>query len=316
MPEGPECHLYAHQLHTACAGKWFINANIVGGAFVDKPRFAEFRELLQTFNSQMPQRIESVQCKGKFIYFTFHPRDLFPDNQWALSSSMGMSGNWRIGDGIESDDPKQFKHYHFYFTLFDVATKTRQKIWFKDQRHQGYLKLFPTVIDLEIKLQEIGHDLFPYELVKSAHFNRELHGATFKEFETALTCTAARSNKPIGKIIHDAKIVSGVGNYIRAEALYRARISPHRLVGDLTTEQLQELWRHIRDIMAWSFDMHGMTSNDYFDIYGNAGTFESQLKVYNHGGEYIIDGNKKHKIIGEKLAGDDQTMYWVPGIQK
>lgn len=37
-------------------------------------------------------------------------------------------------------------------------------------------------------------------------------------------------------------VLSGVGNYVAAESLYRARLHPQAKIGKLTDTHLEELW--------------------------------------------------------------------------
>jgi endonuclease-8 len=50
------------------------------------------------------------------------------------------------------------------------------------------------------------------------------------------------SSSPIGILLMNQEVVSGIGNVYRAEILFRAEISPHVLGKSLTTEQIAELW--------------------------------------------------------------------------
>jgi DNA-formamidopyrimidine glycosylase len=52
-----------------------------------------------------------------------------------------------------------------------------------------------------------------------------------------------KSNSPIGQLLMNQEIISGIGNVYRAEILFRAGISPHRLGKTLSEEQLREIWR-------------------------------------------------------------------------
>jgi formamidopyrimidine-DNA glycosylase len=45
------------------------------------------------------------------------------------------------------------------------------------------------------------------------------------------------------------EIISGIGNVYRAEILFRAGISPHRLGNSLGETQLKEIWRDSVDLL-------------------------------------------------------------------
>ena len=59
--------------------------------------------------------------------------------------------------------------------------------------------------------------------------------------------TARRT--PVGTLLMDQSIISGVGNIYRAEVLFRAGISPFRAGSELSREQLRALWKDIARLM-------------------------------------------------------------------
>jgi DNA-formamidopyrimidine glycosylase len=58
-----------------------------------------------------------------------------------------------------------------------------------------------------------------------------------------------RSDLPIARALLDQRIVSGVGNIYRAEALYVTGIRPLRPASSLTREQLERLWDAVARMM-------------------------------------------------------------------
>jgi len=60
--------------------------------------------------------------------------------------------------------------------------------------------------------------------------------------------------KPIGEALLDQTIVSGVGNILRIEILFAARIHPRRLVDDLTPQDRQRLLRWTKRLMKQWLD--------------------------------------------------------------
>lgn len=60
------------------------------------------------------------------------------------------------------------------------------------------------------------------------------------------------SGREIGDALLDQRIIAGIGNAIRNEALFRAGISPWRLVGDLSTDQLGRVVRENERVMRIS----------------------------------------------------------------
>ncbi len=58
-----------------------------------------------------------------------------------------------------------------------------------------------------------------------------------------------RTKTPIGLLLMNQEVISGIGNVYRAEILFRAGISPHRPGSSLSSEQLGEIWSDAVDLM-------------------------------------------------------------------
>jgi endonuclease-8 len=63
------------------------------------------------------------------------------------------------------------------------------------------------------------------------------------EGEERFTAVVRRKPTPIGLLLMDQTVVSGIGNVYRAELLYRARVDPHTPGKDLPEEIVRGLWR-------------------------------------------------------------------------
>src|SRR5919206_1526009 len=61
------------------------------------------------------------------------------------------------------------------------------------------------------------------------------------DFETMLTRLRAAPEREIGDALLDQRLVAGIGNLWRAEALWVARVSPWRRVGEAADEKLREV---------------------------------------------------------------------------
>jgi endonuclease-8 len=102
----------------------------------------------------------------------------------------------------------------------------------------------------------------------------------------------------ITKALMDQSIIAGVGNYIKADSLWMAQISPHRTIADLSDGELAQLNRSIKQVMKESY------SN------GNDNNYPNKFFIY--GKTVDVDGNK---VIKES-TGDKRTTYWAPNVQK
>jgi len=64
-----------------------------------------------------------------------------------------------------------------------------------------------------------------------------------QEGEDRFTAAVLKKGTPIGLLLMDQSVVSGIGNVYRAELLFRARLDPHTPGKKLTEETVRELWR-------------------------------------------------------------------------
>ena len=88
----------------------------------------------------------------------------------------------------------------------------------------------------------------------------------------------------------DQKIIAGLGNIYVCEALHRARLSPRRKAGTLARgrrvdPRLEELARHIREILLEAIEAGGSTLRDFAHADGSSGDFQERFLVYDREGE-------------------------------
>jgi DNA-formamidopyrimidine glycosylase len=227
--------------------------------------------------AELPLVVAEVNVKGKFMYWTFSKDD---KPKFYMFSTFGMTGQW---------SPTEGKHPCFEFGFTDGS-----KIFFNDPRHFGTIKFTDNKQDLTDKLAELGWDPF----------------TPLKDKLSFIVDSLADSNKSISEDLMNQKLFSGVGNYIRAEALYASEINPWTLSKNLTKDKVFKLCDAIVKVMEESYSHQGATISTYKDAYGAEGKYTSCFKVYGK----KIDSNG-YKIIKEK-SGDGRTIHWCPDIQK
>lgn len=269
MPEGPEVRRMSEGLSRRISGKMLTEANILGGKWLRIP--IKGLDTLNTLLQTNPQKIDWVKVKGKFIYSKIG-EDLF---MW---NSLGMSGGWRDQRG---------KHAHFSFKFSEGS-----EVFFDDVRRFGNIE-FINFEKLLKKLEGVGPDMLNSDVPFDLFYSR----------------IAKNPNKNICKVLMDQKVISGVGNYIKSEALYRAGISPHHLVGEIPKQKLGDLCTWIKSICRKSYEQGGATLATYTDMDNNHGDFVFSFNVYRK--EMDPLGNK---VIHEVTA-DDRMTHWVPEIQ-
>ena len=107
----------------------------------------------------------------------------------------------------------------------------------------------------------------------------------------------------------DQSVIAGVGNYVKAEALWLARLSPHRAVSSLSDHDKKVLNHSIQTVLRESFQNGGATLRTYKNFDGSEGQYSSRFAVYNQSTD--PDGNE---VVKEK-TDDGRTTHWVPNVQ-
>jgi endonuclease-8 len=117
------------------------------------------------------------------------------------------------------------------------------------------------------------------------------------DFERMLANLRAQDlRREVGDALLDQRVVAGIGNMWKAEALWRARVSPWLLLGEATDEQLRDVLAHAARLMRRRLD--GV--RDPHAVYRRVGRPCSRCgaTIRSHG-----------------QGDDNRTAYWCPGCQ-
>jgi endonuclease-8 len=135
-----------------------------------------------------------------------------------------------------------------------------------------------------------------------------------KAGEERFVASVRKSGTPIGLLLMDQSVVSGIGNVYRAELLFRARLDPHRPGKDVPEETVRELWRDWTKLLkigvktGQMMTMDGLSKAKYAAALANR---EDRHWVYHRTGEPCrICGTP---IVMEMAAG--RKLYFCPKDQ-
>jgi len=283
MPEGPELRNSRNILREHLLNKQIVDVEVASTSRYGKQDLeglADFQKLLK--NTVVT--IKNIDVKGKFQYWTLEYATEWLQEPFWLHCTYGMSGQWVVD--------KQVKHPVVTFTL-----SNGQKVTFNDPRHFGTLKYVYDPIAHENKLASIGPDMFDlYSKVGGSG-----------DFASRLRC---HPNRTLAEVLMNQSVVSGIGNYIKAEALYASKLSPHRLISTLSDEELNELFYATVTVMIDSYNSGGATIRTYKNPDGAPGEYTFTLKVY--GKATDPNGNP----VTREETRDGRTTHWCPSIQK
>ena len=121
-------------------------------------------------------------------------------------------------------------------------------------------------------------------------------------------------DKKIGIVLLNQKVISGIGNYLRADVLWLSKISPFRKVNNLSDLEIKNLYNNSK-ILTWGdYDYNNAVKMDIIKKSTKIPSdYDRDFFVYYS--DKDIYGNP---VIKEELYEGNQKrfIYWVKEIQK
>lgn len=265
MPESAEVKLTTDFLHKSLDNKIVFSWPMISGQYLNKNPVG-----YNEFCNDLPLLVGDVHCKGKQIYFVLYNEF----RHWYVIHSLRMTGRWQYN---------QDEYCRWY-----IETSNGKRIWFRNPRCLATLYFTSDEKEYLASMEKLGPDILTEDL----------------NLETWRKLISIHGQKNITRFLMDQSIISGCGNYIKAEALYYAGISPLRKVNSLTEAQSEKLFEAIRVIPRLSYLHKGVSIRDYADPEGKKGFHEFHLKIY---------GKKYAK---RTKTSDGRVTYWDPKKQK
>jgi formamidopyrimidine-DNA glycosylase len=172
------------------------------------------------------------------------------------------------------------------------------RVTFNDARRFGAMDLMPTEQAADhMLLKELGPEPFGND------FNEPYLAARLQGRKT-----------PIKAALLDQRIVAGLGNIYVAETLYRARISPLRLAGDLKPKAVHALVPVIREVLAEAIEAGGSSLRDFRQANGELGYFSKHFQVYDREGDPCETPGCGGSITRTVQSG--RSSFWCPACQR
>ena len=242
---------------------------IISFKYCSDPYKEKYEDIIKKLNTYTPLRFKNVFCIGKTSFMELGEEKFF-------SYHLGMTGNWT---------KNKEKHTHL-----SIKTNDETSIYFHDTRRFGNIKIINKV-DLESKYFK-ARDLLNYN-------------TSIKE-NTDFLITNIKSNIEICKILLNQKYFCGVGNYLKSEILYMAKIHPHKKWGDLSRNEIHKICKYAKSIIIDAYEHGGAELRDFKNP-----DKESKLQLMAYGKEKDLQGKK----IISSITKDNRRTYWCPEIQ-
>lgn len=278
MPEGPEVKVISDQLRKL-VGRQIVNMTITAKSKYHKKNIPGWERVTY------PLLIDGVVAVGKKLVFSLqgHFGPIY------MTSTLGLEGHWRYSP----DHNTGFIISIGEFIPGPVLMRcTEQYIYYDDTRHFGNIT-FRSADELTKDLKVIGPDLLSSEVPLSL-YTKIIRGKRIAGW-------------PIHKFLMDQSKFAGVGNYLKSEILYAAKINPMRTLSSLSDDDVKALHYHSVSLLRQSYAAGGHSSRTYLAPNGEHGRFI--VKVYRQ--ECDPEGRP---VVGHKF--DDRTTWWVPEVQK
>lgn len=222
-------------------------------------------DLIKKINNAVEEiKIGPVLSRGKYLFIKL--------GKLFIRSHLMLTGRWEIGPG-EGD----------FIINFSTPRGTRE-LRFRDKMKLGHTEL-------------INSDEYKKTLSKLGPQADEI---TKMELAKLLS----ESSTPIAVFLMEQSKISGIGNYLRAEILYNARINPFRKCNTLTGGEISALYKAIKFTISDVLKYHA--SSKYADLREKKGDY--QFKVYGK------KTDPQGKIISQKTI-QGRKIYWSPAKQ-
>lgn len=286
MPEIAEVALTAEILEKYLLGKKLESFDFVGGKYTRTSPVG-----YDDFIEDLPLTVKEINSRGKFLWFELGNSK--NNCTWYIWNTFGLNGMW-------SFEEQNYTKAVLTFTNGKTA-------YFSDMRNFGTFKFSQSLPDLESKLESLSPDFLKDE-----------------DFDIS---KISNIKMPIVKILMDQKKVgSGLGNYLVAEVLYKAKLSPHRLGTELSKSDIDRLTKAIKYIVKLSYvDNHIGYMVELEKEASKIGriNYHPDIKLKNKTFRFKVYRKKTdplgNKVEAEKIVGsgpNKRTTYWVPAVQK
>lgn len=283
MPELPEVETVRRGLEPAMTG------HVIAAAQVNRP------DLRWPFPPRMAERLTGARVLGLRRRSKYILADLSSGE--TLLIHLGMSGRILISGQM----PGTFHHPHAAPARHDhvvLDMDSGARITFNDARRFGAMDLLPTV----------GAEAHPL----LAALGPEPLGNGFDE--AYLVARLQGRNTPVKSALLDQSVVAGLGNIYVCEVLFRARISPARKAGALSTAEAASLVPLIRAVLSEAIEAGGSSLRDYRQADGELGYFQHTFRVYDREGQACTAPGCGGHIA--RIVQSGRSSFYCPRCQR
>ncbi|MBU1036663.1 bifunctional DNA-formamidopyrimidine glycosylase/DNA-(apurinic or apyrimidinic site) lyase [Patescibacteria group bacterium] len=275
MPELPEVQIVVNHLALKLKGKIFCAGQILTKKMVSRNFAREIKN----------QKVKSVKRRGKMIIMElasgkFLLIHLKMTGQLIFVDKKGHPSGG--GHPITSSDFNLSQVNKF--TRLILELKDGSRLLFHDLRKFGWMKI----------VDQKGLALIDKKFGKEP-LSKNFTSNYFKQL------LKKRPNLKIKQFLMMQELIAGIGNIYADESLFKAKISPLRIIKSLKSKEIENLHSSIITILKKAIKLGGTSVNTFVHPTGKRGNFVAKLKVYQRGGKKCLGCGqilKKTKING------------------
>ncbi|WP_068170059.1 Fpg/Nei family DNA glycosylase [Rothia sp. ND6WE1A] len=294
MPEGHSIHRLARQFNDVFAGQ-VLQLSSPQGRFVDGAQLLD------------GHRLEEAFAHGKHLFLRF-------DNDLYLNVHLGIYGAWNFGGdqqfrGASSiGAPRKVGEFELTEGAevgeYSSPPPPKPTVRIRIVSAHGWADLIGPTVCRTLTADE-------KEMVRAQLGADPLDGdANPHQFFSALSKTA----RPIGVVLMDQKIISGIGNIFRAEVLYRQQIDPFRPAKSLSVEERHAVWEDAQKLLQVGVELGRIvtTEEDYRPGIPLAEAWPEHANyVYQRQGQVCFRCGEIIRV--QQVAA--RNLFWCPGCQ-
>lgn len=300
MPEVMEIRKYADFINNLFSGKKLNNINILQGRYKKHDAFESY----DLIKKALPLKLLNVKTKGKFIYWEL-------EKGFYLLNTLGLSGGWAYQKNTTSQYqmPKLLEYIdkskieiYLLRSMEHINVEFifgHEKLVFFDMLSFGTLKIIKNYDTLLSKLNTIGPDIMD-------------QSTTLEIFKSKIKSNS-NLNKSVGVVLLNQKLISGVGNYIRADALWLAKLNPFKIIKKITDDEIKKLYHSLKVITWGNYNRDFAIKNKIIN--------KSEKIPHDYKRDFFVY-REKNDIYGNPTVKEElyegtqkRFIYWVKNVQ-
>eukprot|EP00238_Polyblepharides_amylifera_P012295 CAMPEP_0196574770 /NCGR_PEP_ID=MMETSP1081-20130531/4406_1 /TAXON_ID=36882 /ORGANISM="Pyramimonas amylifera, Strain CCMP720" /LENGTH=381 /DNA_ID=CAMNT_0041892879 /DNA_START=56 /DNA_END=1201 /DNA_ORIENTATION=+ len=228
MPELPEVEAGRRLLHTHCVGFKIVNAEAL-----EDEKVIEGCSHSELEASLLYAKLLQVHRRGKHLWFE---TDCKP---WPLFH-FGMTGGFVVrGEGAVEykSTNKDFDTWPPRFYKLLLEFDNGKQVAFTDPRRFARIRLRDDPLQSS-PILELGPD--------------PMHAMPLLEdFDSRIQ----RRQATVKSVLLDQSFIAGIGNWIADEVLYQAAVHPSTVASNLTSAQVEEIWKKITEVISLAVEV-------------------------------------------------------------